>query len=315
MNIDNLKNFDAWALEWLNIYTTGMVKDNSFWGTYHNPVANHLIPYFGNTELSEIRPMDVQIYFKTLTDKYSMETQRKIRAALKSIFDTAIENDLCAKNPITKNLRLKSTIPDPIKRAYTEEEYRIVWDYALKHPLGLSILLLLELGISRSELLGIRYPNINLDKRMMSLTDGTVSQKNVETGKWEVITLGLKTPYRRRIIPFSETIAEVIERTPRSPSGYLISSPRGKVYRPELWYRRCYKKFMSDLLTAHPEIPNLTPHELRHTRASIWFDKGMDLLDIAYLGGWVDLKMLRKRYVHIDLDHLQKRMKSIEISV
>ena len=102
MNIDNLKNFDAWALEWLNIYKTGMVKDNSFWGTYHNPVANHLIPYFGNTELSEIRPMDVQIYFKTLTDKYSMETQRKIRAALKSIFDTAIENDLCAKNPITK---------------------------------------------------------------------------------------------------------------------------------------------------------------------------------------------------------------------
>lgn len=305
-------DFEKWALQWLDIYKSGMVKDNSYWGTYYNPVVNHLIPYFGKLKLSEIKPMDIQVYFKTLTDKYSMETQRKIRAALKSIFDTAIENDFCLKNPITKNLRLKSDIPEPVKRAYTQEEYNTVWNFALDHPLGLSILLLMETGISRSELLGIRERNIDLNKKFISLTDGTVSQKNVSTGKWEVITHGLKNQYRKRTIPISETIANVILLTPKSQSGYLISSPRGKVYRPELWYRRCYKRFMSDLLSQYPDIPYLTPHELRHTRASIWFDKGLDLLDIAYLGGWVDLKMLRKRYVHIDLEHLQKRMQALE---
>ena len=311
MNVENF-NFETWALLWLETYKSGMVKDNSYWGTYHNPVVKHLIPHFGNRKLADIKPLDVQIYFKSLQNSYALETQRKIRAALNAIFVTAMENELCEKNPVTSTLKLKSNVPEPTKKAYNEEQYKIVWNFALKHPYGLSILLLMELGISRSELLGISWDNIDIEKQTITLTDGTVSQKNLKTGHWEVVTNGLKTKYRHRILPISKTIVDIIRDTPKSKSGYLISSPRGNVYRPELWYRRCYKRFMNDLLSQYPDIPYLTPHELRHTRASLWYDKGISLLDIAYLGGWCDLEMLRKRYYHVNVEDLRDRMKILK---
>ena len=65
---------------------------------------------------------------------------------------------------------------------------------------------------------------------------------------------------------------------------------------------------MCDLQKLYPDMPFRRPHELRHTRASFWHDMGLDLLDIAYLGGWCDIEMLRKRYNHISVEELKDRM-------
>lgn len=66
--------FISWAERWLEIYKKDYVKDNTFWGTYVNPVRCHLIPEFGNKELSEIKPLDVQSYFRKQIDVLSLET-------------------------------------------------------------------------------------------------------------------------------------------------------------------------------------------------------------------------------------------------
>ena len=76
-------SFREWAQRWLTVYKRGIVKDNTYYGTYQDPVENHLIPYFGDYALPSIRPEDVQIYFKTLSTVLSEETQKKIRNALK----------------------------------------------------------------------------------------------------------------------------------------------------------------------------------------------------------------------------------------
>ena len=70
---------------------------------------------------------------------------------------------------------------------------------------------------------------------------------------------------------------------------------------PFLW--TIYKK-------AHPEIKRLTPHELRHTRATLSAnDDDVDLFQLAKLLGHSDLNMLIKRYAHTDVEAMRKALK------
>jgi integrase len=55
-------------------------------------------------------------------------------------------------------------------------------------------------------------------------------------------------------------------------------------------------------------IPVLNPHELRHTRATLWVNDGKNLLAIAETMGWGDLKMLRQRYAHSDVNVIRNAL-------
>lgn len=184
--------FDSWARHWLETYKKGVVKDNSYYGTSRNAVEVHLIPYFGSRSLISITPQDIQEYFKTLKDTYTLETQQKIRHALYAIYETAIENQLCASNPVTKNLRLVSTKNSAPKRVWSEKEYEQAFKFALGHPSGLDIITLMETAISRSELLGLQWCDLDTEARAFNLRNGLVTQKSTSTGQYELVCDGLK---------------------------------------------------------------------------------------------------------------------------
>ena len=37
---------------------------------------------------------------------------------------------------------------------------------------------------------------------------------------------------------------------------------------PNNWVKRCFNPFMDNLTAQYPDIPALTPHELRHTQSN-----------------------------------------------
>ena len=65
---------------------------------------------------------------------------------------------------------------------------------------------------------------------------------------------------------------------------------------------------MQDLCDMYPDIPMLTTHELRHTRATLLTYQGVDLYTVARLMGHRDLTMLSQRYVHDDLEAMRKEI-------
>ena len=74
------------------------------------------------------------------------------------------------------------------------------------------------------------------------------------------------------------------------------------------WTNRVFKPFMRELHKAHPEVPELNPHKLRHTRATLWEDDGVDLFSIAKLLGHSDLDMPAKRYAHNNVDTIKRAL-------
>lgn len=65
---------------------------------------------------------------------------------------------------------------------------------------------------------------------------------------------------------------------------------------------------MKKVHARYPEIPQLSVHELRHTRATLWIAQGIDPYLVARLLGHSDLKMLTKIYDHTRPETLRAAM-------
>lgn len=134
---------------------------------------------------------------------------------------------------------------------------------------------------------------------------------------------GLKNKYRRRSIPLTDP--DLVQRLAQRPSTltfpassqampskvqpeFVFHSPKGQPYQPQNWSRRVFNRFMDDLHKEHPEIPRLTPHELRHTRATLWLAQGIPDLMVAKLLGHCDLRMLARIYDHTNVETMRDVM-------
>lgn len=211
--------------------------------------------------------------------------------------------DLCRKNPVTKSITLHSAVKPPEKRTYTAEQYGIVRTFA-KGRGALDILVLLQTGISRSELLGLKWDDFDQGNNVLYITQGTVQYKDPETQEWRLVSDGLKNDHRRPI-PIGIELATLIKAKPRViyigrnrkknilaievMTEYIFHAPNGKMFSPTNWKHREYDAFIKSLTDKYPEIPALSPHALRHTRATLWKDEGFDLFTIAKLLGHPDL--------------------------
>lgn len=312
------RTFEEWARYWLRTWRLGQVKDNTYQGTYREPIECHLIPYFGHKLLHEIRPFHIQEYFNLKATQYALETLKKQRACLLNIFQTGIENGICDINPVSPTLRLHSDIPVSIKRAWTQEQYTLAYHFAETHPYGIPIMILMETGISRSELLGLTWDDFDMTRCCLTLNHGLIETRNPISGEWELQIHGLKNAHRKRTVPLSLKLATQISKLPRYVSiqkknqpvlriatDHICHSPKGKPFAPHNWYARRFQPFIYELMNIYPDIPRLTTHELRHTRATLLTYQGVNLYTIARLLGHKDLSMLSKRYLHDDLEAMR----------
>ena len=314
--------FSTWAPKCLELYKKPFVKANTYSGTYYAPVQRHLIPYFGRMALNAIMPLHVQQYINEASKKYSPETVKKDFTVLAYIMQTAVDNGLCKSNPASRSIRLPKYETVTTKRSYTQEEYDTVYNFAKKHVNGLSIMLMMETGITRSELLGLRWEDLDTEHGVLTINQGLVAYKSLDDQEWVLESNGLKNKYRQRAIPLvDQDLLTRLSEKPRtiriasrcSPdkgklvtTEYIFHSPEGLPYQPHNWGHRVFDAFMRDLIEAHPDIPKLTPHELRHTRATLWLAQGVSPHMAAKLLGHCGTQMLARVYDHTTVDTLRK---------
>lgn len=302
--------FDTWARKVLeNI--KGTVKDSSYNLTYKNSIENHLIPYFGKHKVNQIKQFDIQTYFNKKSKELSVGSLKKHKMALNKIFEYAVVNDLCAKNPVTL-IKITSDIKETEKHTYTKEQCDKVLEYSYEHRYGLGVYLMLEYGLSRSELLGIMWTDLDFENKLMNINRGVTDVQNANTGKMEVIIGEPKNDFRKRVIPLKEATIEFL-KSRLNNSKFVICNSKNTVCSPRTWSRRHYSVFMKDMhdyyIKQGIDIPMLNPHELRHTRATIWVNDGENIFAVADVLGHADLKMLRKRYAHSDAESTRKLLK------
>ena len=188
----------------------------------------------------------------------------------------------------------------------------LILDYAKTHRYGLAVALLIEYGFSRSELLGITWEDIDFDTLSISINKGVAIVINETTQKHETVVGDVKNAYRKRIVPIVGEVSLELLKQNKKDSGYVIHKSDENVCSPRTWNRRQYGVFMKDMQEHYKQqdidIPIFTPHELRHTRASLWVNGGKNIFAVANFLGHADLKMLRERYAHPDVESTRKML-------
>jgi integrase len=137
-------------------------------------------------------------------------------------------------------------------------------DEYLKHV----VILLIETAMRRGELAAIAIADINLESRLLLLSD----TKNGDD----------------RIIPLSALAVESIS--------YLIGQAQSQML---LGYEKDWltRKFIALCKTIG--VDNFRLHDLRHEGISKLFEKGLNVMEVSSISGHKDLSML-KRYTHIN---------------
>lgn len=285
--------FSEWAETWLEVYKKPFVSEATYRSTYEAYVYNHMIPYFGRRQLCGITQADVQKYFSIKANK-SQSFLNKNRFILSAIFDTAIENDLCERNPV-KHIKYASKQIKHNKKALTDEQIELLEQCAKgKRP---EIILLLNTGLRRGELCGLQWTDINLKAKTL-----TVNRAIAESGG----RCSVNPPkfHSYRTIPLNSKALDVLQQQPRK-SIWIFPARTGGFLRPDKW-TDMLEKFMRQLL---PEL-QCTSHELRHTYGSFLRRHGVDIYTIQQILGHKDINVTAGTYVHADIEAIRTEIEA-----
>jgi len=295
---ENQAKFNAWAVKWLELYKKPYVELNTYLYTYKAKVEKYLIPFFREAELNSIKPEDIQKFFNIYSDK-SQSLLSDLKITLNNIFEKAIDNELCVKNPM-RNIIVKGK--ETKERTFlSSEQFDSLMEYAKTHKFGLPVLIYLNTGIRRNELLGLRWSDVNFEESHISVKQAVKREKgNPHAGE-------PKTKSSVRIIPVSKEFTEYLNTVERK-GNYVI--PGGKhEFMTHGYIDRVFKKFITDVQNDMKDFPKITIHELRHSYATMLRNSGIDVYTIQKVLGHSDIKVTSDTYVHNDVATLRKHMK------
>lgn len=290
--------FAQWAKKWLKTYKKGKVKQHTYDYTYRINVENYMIPFFGGAKLPDITQADIQAYF----NKYNYLAENNLkrhRMILHNIFEKAIYNDLCRKNPVV-GITYLSTKEKTVRHAYTMAQMERLIEYAKSQHNGAMIVIMLNTGIRRGELLGLKWIDIDWERKSVHI------RRSVTPDTAEPEDGDVKSDSSYREIPVSDEFLEWLKKLPRK-NNYVIPGKTVYGYMSIDGFEGRYKRFM-EKASNDLGIPYLVPHELRHTFGTVLRERGVDLYTISHVMGHGDVVVTDKIYVHNDYNVLRKNM-------
>ncbi len=278
---------------WLSDYRMFDVRESTYI-TQKSLLTNHVLPAIGHLKVREVKPAHINHMLLAMKDK-SKGTQKLALSITKTLFSFAVENDMILKNPCTKSVKPRGEDAQE-KMPLTSEQEKMLLDKARGTCLYLFVLLGLNAGLRRGELLGLQWNDINF-------TDGTLSvRRNVSPTRANPngeLTTELKTPAARRIVPLPWSVVDDLRAAKSvSRSVFVIPNHKGSFFSISSFSYN-WNKLVS-------ELPfEVNPHLMRHTRITRWFEQGLDLKEVQYLAGHASLDMTLGTYTHY---HAEERM-------
>lgn len=277
------------------------IKDTSF---HQLELLERRIPnQIKSQTLTDIRPMELQRFFNTFAETASKSYIDKMRVMINSLFEQAIDNELCHKNPMRK-VKIPH-VRERQREVYSMEEVRMILEYAMSYPnrrIGIAVMILLLTGIRRGELLGLRWSDV---------TDRTLTIDRavyIKDGKPCVEEHKAKTASSLRTIPLLPELAYMIHTLPHY-SEYIFGTSNGTLMYPRN-FSRDFARFFRQLQKTEPSVRILSPHCCRHTFATLSLASDVDTRIVQEILGHADIKTTA-RYAHPDIDIMQQAMEKL----
>ncbi len=239
--------------------------------------------------LKELRVADIQ---KALNIRrkdgqaYSASVVNRVREVLRSALNVAVARDVIPKNPAAgRGLRLPKVTWEGFT-AWSQEEAERFLKVMKGQPLECWFTIALTNGLRMSEISGIQWADINLDKRTLKVRH----QVEYPSGKL--------VPLKTRSIRTVGLHQRVVELLGKSGEGFVFVGSTHHPVQPTV-IRRALAR---GIKTAG--VPRISVHGLRHTALTVLAAHGVDALTLQRMAGHSSITTTMR---YIDSSQLDKR--------
>ncbi|MGB7757633.1 MAG: tyrosine-type recombinase/integrase [Salinisphaera sp.] len=253
-------------------------------------MKKHLLPAFGNETLGSITPAAIEEFrSQLLASELSRETIRRIISLLSSVFEYARKTDPNLENP-TRKLSHMKTQSKPIEVFSYAETDALLAEGAQNLVEKLIVALALYAGLRASEVLGLNWKNIDLDKKRITIC------QTARQGKLFSMTKG----FDWRIVPITSALRPLLidYRASVSDDGLLFSSDGITPY-----YQ--VQHIFTRIKTRTGISTGVTYHGLRHSFATRAAERDIPLPVIQKWLGHSDITTTM-RYIHAKADYMDQ---------
>lgn len=277
------------------------IRASTFEVQYERILEKHILAYFGDWKIQNIRRIDIEKYFISKKEM-STATLKTHRGIMRNIFQYAIDCGYLYVNPVDR-LKIEVGKSEKGKAVLNAEQMEVLLSICKTNPtwLKVGIMLMAEYGFSRSELLGIQCKDVDIDNKTIHIQRAITMVGN------SIKIEATKNKFRNRVVPVSDETIRIITNDPMFHDKEYVVSPYGQPYSAKKFTYH-FTEFIKKLQKQGYDIPMVTPHGLRHSRASLWVAEDRNIFAIAETLGWSDLKMLRQRYAHADVEAIRKQL-------
>jgi integrase len=235
-----------------------------------NKITGEVVAQYRDSRLKEVSPNTVRLELAFLSVVF--EQCRK-------------EWGLAVSNPIRQIRMPKPGKPRQRRLEAGEEEALLqACRESRAHYLQTFVILAIETGMRFSELAGLAWENLNLEK-------GTIYLPDTKNGS-------------PRTVPLSTRALNAIQTQPRSIDGRLFWAKSGSI-------RSAFLIALIKAQATQPDSKNflreLRFHDLRHEAVTRLFEKGLNPIEVGMVSGHKTLSMLQ-RYTHLKPEDLAKKI-------
>lgn len=274
--------------EWLET-KRGTVAESTF-SDYSRLNNSYIVPALGKKKLSQISPMDVQLFYSGLD--LSPRSVRYVHSVLRQALGQAVKWNLLVRNP-AEHAELPKRSHREIAVLSKEDAQAII---ETGDPLWI---LLLTTGLRPSEALALRWEDLSDDR--LSVQRALKRQKN---GTYTVGST--KTTGSKRTVSLPEVTVAALRRHKAAQAELRLK--RGSRWEDQdlifpngiggVWdvskIRRLWKKTLRDL-----EIDEVRLYDTRHTHATHLLASGVDLKFVSDRLGHSSITLTADTYSHV----------------
>ncbi|GGH33921.1 tyrosine-type recombinase/integrase [Microbacterium album] len=259
---------------------------------------NHVEPFWGHREIRSIVPSEVQAWLAGLASEKSASTSLRALGVLAGILDMAIADGRIKKNP-ARGLENRPKKPKKkAGRSYLSHQQLELLARCSARPTLVRVLG--YTGLRWGEATALRARHVNQLKRRLH------AEKNAVTVNGVVHEGELKS-WEDRHVPYPAVLGAEIAALldARRPNDLLFSNPDGGFLRRVENGTGWFEGAVSRAQKIDPTFPRITPHDLRHTAASLAVSAGANVKVLQLMLGHASAAETLDTYADLFDDDLE----------
>lgn len=302
---------DTWLSSKVNLKASTRAR-------YESALDVHVRKRWGTTPLARVDHGSVQAWVDEMAASGASAAQvRKIVSVLSGVLALAVRTKRLASNPcdgvelprtterppkyltasqVANLAREAATLPSGRPKRATDaafQQYRLV------------VLVLAYCGLRWGELAALRVSNVDLLRKRLHVT-ASVTEVNGSKLVW-----GTPKNHEARWVPVPRFLADeiAVHLAGKATGDLVFTSPDGSVLR-----NRNARRAWFDRAASAIGVEGLTPHELRHTAASLAVSAGANVKAVQRMLGHASAVLTLDRYADLfdaDLDAVAERLDAI----